>query len=513
MALQGVSLSTGPAQTAAVSSGTASSAPASADAAFLLLMQTLSQQATPQGKTEAKGTAEAEGGTQAALLKNTDTDDAKTSALPYGAAALAALLAVQAARKNPASVQQTSETTQSRIEAVTDKTAEAEQTQTLPASSPQIVPAAESAALLQSAAAQRNPTDEPKTVTASSTDTQPKVQALSGTAQALTAAIRQTQGSQTVSAQPDSQPTDPRQSVFAGQTAQTVSLGEASSEAFQQFSQQDRQISQTEETPETAVLRQTGSALPGGQTLPRTPQDDSSDMTVRVQIPQTEVSAQSKVQTADGTAESGTTVQTQDKTPQTSPKIFLVGSENSSRGNQQAPTADSTGVAASTIANLYSDGKVVVKVSDQAQQMRASPSGQIADAVSEGLKTGTKQLQVDLYPDSLGRVSVKLTSKDGVLTVQLAADNTKTQDLIASSSGDIRSMLQNATGQSVQVVRPDPTAAQQWYAQDGGFSGQDGQQQRENNRQKKNEEQGSLDHVGAISTEDFLSIMRRTASV
>ncbi len=140
-----------------------------------------------------------------------------------------------------------------------------------------------------------------------------------------------------------------------------------------------------------------------------------------------------------------------------------------------------------------------------------SPSGQVAGAVAEGFKSGTKQLLVDLYPASLGKVSVRLISKDGLLTVQLAADNAKTQSLLASGSGDIRSLLQNSTGQSVQVVTSEPAAAQQWNPQDGG---QDGGQNGRNRQQKndgrgKDEKSDSVGTVDAISTDDFLTMIRK----
>lgn len=164
---------------------------------------------------------------------------------------------------------------------------------------------------------------------------------------------------------------------------------------------------------------------------------------------------------------------------------------------------------ASTAAALYTSGKVVVRISGKTAQTTAAPAAQVADSVADGYRNGVKQMTVDLYPESLGKVSVKLTSKDGLLTVQLAADSLKTQDLIASSSGDIRSLLQNATGQNVQVVRPDSSAAQQWYAQDGNSGNRDRQQQ--SGGQKRDAQEDSSSGVEAISTDDFLSIMRKAA--
>lgn len=474
MTIQNVALSTDQAQAASGSSGASKSQPSAADAAFLSLMRTASRQTQPQGKAAEPGHPSGDGKTEDDLPR-TDGDAAgiNPAALPYDASALAALLAVQSSQANPGAALLAAGTAQ-------NQTAPAQSAPVQSAALPSIAAQPESTnpAAMQGAALFRQTVPAQQQSPAGSAEVPARIdgrqsaQASSATAQTLPQTARQTPVSVSES------PAD------GGAVSPGISpQGET----------------QSGQTFRTAQGQQSGiTALEGTQVSPPAAQPGTSDKIV--------------VLSSAGTTD---TAGVQATEPGATEQSFS-DSTGSSGGKDSASAPGRQGTAAPSIAALYSDGKVVVKVSDVSDktgQMRASPAGQIANAVSAGLKTGVKQLKVDLYPESLGKVSVELTSKNGLLTVQLAADNAKTRDLIASSSGDIRSMLQNATGQSVQVVRPDPAAAQQqWYAPNDGYGGQDGRQQQESGRQKKNSEDSySLSDIGAVSTEDFLSIMQRTA--
>lgn len=473
MALQEISLSTQMVQAPASSSGAAKSG-ASADAAFLSLMQTASQRAVPQGKAPAQGASD--GKAEGQLPGDGDTAAGKTAAPPYDASALAALFAVQAGKQNPNAVQTAADTVQ-------PGPAASQAAQTSPVQPAQSSAVQESMSLLQPASEQQSSAGP--TVPQ---DTGQKTQTFTAAAQQLPSVAQLTSASVQTGQQPVSADKEVLPEVFPQQTAYEAPQAAA----------------------QTAPQQSEATAPAQAQSLPPVPQPDTSGRIVVLSSADT--TAQSPVQAPDGISGGKDTavVPAGEETPKlrTAEQGFA-GNAGGSGREERISAEDSAGASAPSAAALYTGGKVVIKVSDKTAQTQVSPSRQVANAVAEGFKSGTKQLQVDLYPDSLGKVSVKLTSRDGLLTVQLAADNAKTQDLLASSSGDIRSMLQNATGQSVQVVKPDTSAAQQWYAQDGGPGGQDRQQQ-ENGRRKKDEEPLPLSNVGAISTDDFLTIMRKT---
>ncbi|MFU0831611.1 MAG: hypothetical protein ACFWUC_01510 [Oscillospiraceae bacterium] len=164
--------------------------------------------------------------------------------------------------------------------------------------------------------------------------------------------------------------------------------------------------------------------------------------------------------------------------------------------------------ATESLSNLYNSGNVVIRVSNEIGQERASPIRQIADTAIYQMQNGKKEFTVDLYPESLGKVSVKLISDSGMLTVEIAASNPKTQSLILSSSAEIRDILQAATAQNVQTVIPNHQAAQ-WNGQpqDNGGDSNGRRQKQENPRRH------GLSGIKAVSselhTEDFLTMMQQ----
>ena len=165
---------------------------------------------------------------------------------------------------------------------------------------------------------------------------------------------------------------------------------------------------------------------------------------------------------------------------------------------------------ASPVFNLYAGGNVVIKVSDAEAAQRPQAVRQVVQAVAQRADQGKREFQVELYPQSLGRVSVKLSSENGVLTVEISASNPKTQNLLLSGSEDIRSMLQASTGRNVNLVRPEQFGG--WYApRDGGDSGGARQGQEEEKRRESAARRGlrGIGAAGSMDAGDFLSLMRQ----
>lgn len=181
----------------------------------------------------------------------------------------------------------------------------------------------------------------------------------------------------------------------------------------------------------------------------------------------------------------------------------LPNQENGTPSTQPVPT-------------FYTSGRVIVKVSDAPAAAKTPVGSQIANAVTDGLKAGKQQFQVDLYPQSLGKVSVNLVSQNGMLTIEIAAQNPKTQSLIASSSGEIRSLLHASTGQNVQVTNQQQNA-QQYTGQNGNpyqqqqFSQQQQQQQQDAEQRQSAARWYAAGNSSGFSTGDFLAAMRKAA--
>lgn len=199
-----------------------------------------------------------------------------------------------------------------------------------------------------------------------------------------------------------------------------------------------------------------------------------------------------------------------DRTEEEQAKVL---SPQSTQPREKTETGADKGQAAS-VSDLYAGGNVVVKISDAKTVQKPSAVRQVAQTAVQQLKQGKKEFEVELYPQSLGKVSVKLSSENGILTVEIMASNPKTQSLLLSGSEDIRSMLQSSTGQNVNLIQAEQSGG--WYARqnDGGSGrnqqGSDEQEQRENDAWRKIRNIGT-GGVSGMDTGSFLSLMQRAA--
>lgn len=190
--------------------------------------------------------------------------------------------------------------------------------------------------------------------------------------------------------------------------------------------------------------------------------------------------------------------------------------QEKARAQEKLPATETGKPSAQPMPVFYSSGKLIVKVSDAPAAPKTPVGSQIANAVADALKNGKQQFQVDLYPQSLGKVSVNLISQNGMLTVEIAAQNPKTQSLIASSSGEIRSLLQSSASQTVQVTARPQDA--QYTGQNGTpYQQQSSQQQQQQQQQQEDTERRqtarwyTTGNSCGLSTGDFLTVLRKAA--
>lgn len=199
------------------------------------------------------------------------------------------------------------------------------------------------------------------------------------------------------------------------------------------------------------------------------------------------------------------TTHTADSSSQT---VGLEGSKNAADSNkQQTDTKEN----ADTNANILSvpvslnTSRTVVLISDASTQIQKPVLQQVADQILVNYNQSKSEFKMELYPENLGKVSVKLSIENSVLTVSFLADNPKTQSLLLSHAGHIQSVLQDTVNQPVQVIEQQP---KQWYQQYQGNSHQSPQQDQQ---QQQNRTYSSFDTVEdhVNNSEDFLTVMQR----
>lgn len=148
--------------------------------------------------------------------------------------------------------------------------------------------------------------------------------------------------------------------------------------------------------------------------------------------------------------------------------------------------------------------RTVVAISDASTQIQKPVLQQVADQIVHNYNQNKSEFKMDLYPENLGKVSVKLSVENSILTVSLSADDPKTQSLLMSHAGHIQSMLQNTVSRDVQVV---DSRQNLWYQQN-----QDGsrhQQNQQNQQQQQSDYSVDTGEDTMNSGEDFLTVMQR----
>ncbi|HEX2985412.1 MAG TPA: flagellar hook-length control protein FliK [Caproiciproducens sp.] len=156
--------------------------------------------------------------------------------------------------------------------------------------------------------------------------------------------------------------------------------------------------------------------------------------------------------------------------------------------------------------DLMKTGNVVIKISDAPANTPKTPVHQVTDQVLTNYKAGNSKLEIELFPRDLGKVTVKMAMQNGTLTVDIAAANPKTQSMLLSSAGEIRSILESTVNHPVHVLQD--TQDRQWYQQDQNPS-QSRQQQEQQQHQHQGENYRADDDDTDMSTDDFLSVMQQ----
>lgn len=169
---------------------------------------------------------------------------------------------------------------------------------------------------------------------------------------------------------------------------------------------------------------------------------------------------------------------------------------------QQADTADTPEEGMEAEAPVFHDVREIpVKVGEApaaAETQEVPVEDQIGPRLTEALQTGDTRVEIQLNPESLGKVTVEVTlHEDGTLHVALHAENSQTRGLLERSTDNLMAMLSRDARQEVQVEVPRQEESQQ----QNFYDGHQGQEQQERHQQEHRQERRS-------GGEDFLHQLR-----
>lgn len=153
---------------------------------------------------------------------------------------------------------------------------------------------------------------------------------------------------------------------------------------------------------------------------------------------------------------------------------------------------------------MFSENKII-QVSDESSHIKSSAISQIKDKIElmvhEGIN-GTKEVTMELKPENLGKVSIKMFYEGNKLTVEIKALSEETNKLLMSNSQDLAKLLNKTMDSNVNVVVKHESA----YAHNPLDYNQDkGQNQQKNNYTYSGNNQDDKDE------DMFSQIMNSTA--
>ena len=167
-------------------------------------------------------------------------------------------------------------------------------------------------------------------------------------------------------------------------------------------------------------------------------------------------------------------------------------------GAEQETDAQDTPQDGMAEAPVFQDVREIpVKVGEApvAEETLETPvEDQIGPRLAEALKSGDTRVEIQLAPESLGKVTVEVTLReDGTLHVALHAENSQTRGLLERSADNLMAMLGRDARQEVQVEVP----RQQESQQQNFYDGQQGRehQGREQQQEHRQERQGGEDFL------------------
>lgn len=141
-----------------------------------------------------------------------------------------------------------------------------------------------------------------------------------------------------------------------------------------------------------------------------------------------------------------------------------------------------------------------VKISDVASKLDVPPQQQIVDNIKVNLHNDKSEFTMQLFPENLGKVCVKMVAEKGMITIELVADNPKTQSLLLSNANEIKELVQASTATNTHVVASNQNESlqQNYTQQQADKENQQNHHAEQNQETKENEETVAIDFTSLL---------------
>ncbi|NCC86334.1 MAG: flagellar hook-length control protein FliK [Clostridia bacterium] len=134
---------------------------------------------------------------------------------------------------------------------------------------------------------------------------------------------------------------------------------------------------------------------------------------------------------------------------------------------------------------------------------------QVLKQINSTFDSQTSEFSFNLYPKDLGKVGIKMLMEDGMLIVEIAASNAKTQSILAANVNEIKEILQSQSAQKqFSFVDASQNSQPHDYVRDESSNHDGKNQSSSQDQQNQNEDESDQNF-----TADFLSVMQMVNSI
>ena len=161
--------------------------------------------------------------------------------------------------------------------------------------------------------------------------------------------------------------------------------------------------------------------------------------------------------------------------------------------------------------NIQNDNKIIT-VSDESSIIKDSVMTQIKDQIVLMKAEGKQTVTMQLTPENLGKLDIKMIFEGGNLSIEILTSNSKAQSIILSNISELKSILQNSFADRtfVNVEAQKQSFENNENQNNQGYSQQHSQEHSQDGREKEYEQLQSniLDDSGNIDFFEELSRIR-----
>lgn len=101
--------------------------------------------------------------------------------------------------------------------------------------------------------------------------------------------------------------------------------------------------------------------------------------------------------------------------------------------------------------------KIIVNISDEASQLKPQILNQVGDRIKVMAEKGEapgsiKHVEMELNPEHLGKINIKMIFDNDKITVEIKAINKETQKILSSGTGELSEILKKSTDLPIGIV-------------------------------------------------------------